>query len=392
MRHTRSLPIELWPERDRELWRTAVASPEKTWLDQTRAAGWSPRTRDEATKSYGLYLKWLRDHDRLDPAAPLAHRVVPDLVCSFITDELNRIRAGTLATVLFHLIGVVTSLAPEEDWDWLYKLRSRLKRRASREPRSRPRIVAAQNLFDLGIALMRRTVESVSDDDIDIDLFLDGLLLALLISVYLRINNFTVLELGRNLERGPDQWRLRLEGDRTKTGQADYSLLPVTLTPWIDLYVNVVRPRLTAGRRVSDALSSRFWIGLDGRPLSGHLIRERIKACTKLSFGFAICPHAFRKIAATTFILERPEYALHGPALLGHRSEDTIQKHYFASQQQLALRTYRSMRDLRPAANVSRAKGTDAIDDRRIKALLVCAASPSSVHKSRRKRNQDVRP
>ena len=207
--------------------------------------------------------------------------------------------------------------------------------------------MTAQSLFDLGIELMRRATESSSDDDIDIDLFLDGLLLALLISVYLRISNFTQLELGRNLERGPDQWRLRVAGDLTKTGQADNSLLPVTLTPWIDLYVNVIRPRLTVRCRQPDALSSRFWIGLDGRPLSGHLIRKRIKACTKKAFGFAICPHAFRKIAATTFILERPEYALHGPALLGHRSEDTIQKHYFASQQQLAIRTYHTLRDFR---------------------------------------------
>ena len=58
-------------------------------------------------------------------------------------------------------------------------------------------------VFDLGIELMRQATKSSSDDDIDIDLFLDGLLLALLISVYLRIANFSQFELGRNLERGP---------------------------------------------------------------------------------------------------------------------------------------------------------------------------------------------
>jgi hypothetical protein len=152
-----------------------------------------------------------------------------------------------------------------------------------------------------------------------------------------------------------------------------------------------VRPRLIVSGRVPDALANRFWIGLDGRLLSGHLIRERIKARTKQAFGFAICPHTFRKIAATTFILERPEYALHGPALLGHRSEETIQKHYFASQQQLALRTYRYLRDSERVNDISRTLGPSILDCR-IKVLLVCAASPPSGRQSRRKRNQNVRP
>lgn len=161
------------------------------------------------------------------------------------------------------------------------------------------------------------------------------------------------------------------------------------LTSWIDIYVNVVRPCLTVRCRLRGALSSRFWIGLDGRPLSCHLIRERIKLRTKEAFGFPICPHAFRKIAATTFILERPEYALHGPALLGHRSEDMIQKHYFASQQQLAIRTDHSLRDSRRAEDASPISTTGISTlDRQIKALLVCASSPPSSCRPRRPRNR----
>ena len=282
MRHISSLPFDLWPNLDRELWSTTVASTEE-WLDQARAAGWTRRTRDEAMNSYGRWLRWLKDHDRLDPGTPPTHRVVPELVRRFIADELIRIRATTLSTILFHLAGIVTSFAPGEDWAWLYVLRSRLKRKASREPRTRPRIVPAQNLFDLGLELMRRATKGSFDDDIDIDLFLDGLLLALLISVYSRIANFTQLELGRNLERGPDQWRLQIAGDLTKTRQADNSLLPVTLTQWIDLYVNLVRPRLTVRCHEPTDLSRRFWIGLmadhfratESASASRHALRRR---------------------------------------------------------------------------------------------------------------------
>ena len=237
---------------------------------------------------------------------------------------------------------------------------------------------------------MRRATENKSDEDADLDLFLDGVLIALLISLYLRISNFTELQLGTQLERGPSQWRLRVAGDLTKTGQADNSLLPITLTPWVDLYVNVIRPILTVRSGKPEALSSYFWIGLDGRPLSGHLIRKRIKLRTKKVFGFSICPHAFRKIAATTFILERPEYALYGPALLGHRSADTIHKHYFVSQQQLAIRTYHNLRDSSRVEDTSRvgAKGVSTLE-RQIKALVICAGSPASSHRSRRRRQRD---
>ena len=387
MRHRLSLPFESWPECDRELWQAIIESTED-WVDQTRAAGWKSRTRIEAMQTYGRWLRWLLDHDRLDAEISPAHRVAPDVVSQFVNNELSRVRAGAVSNMLFYLIGILDSFAPEQDWSWLYKLRSRLKRKASREPRTRLRIVPAQSLFDLGIELMRRATESQSEEDIDIDLFLDGMLIGLLISIYLRIANFTELEHGRDLERGPKQWRLQVAGDLTKTGQADNSLLPITLTPWIDIYVNVVRPLLTVRCRISEALSRRFWIGLDGRALSGHLIRKRIKARTKEAYGFAICPHTFRKIAATTFILERPEYALHGPALLGHRSEDTIQKHYFASQQQLAIRTYHRLRHSGRADDASRVRAKGA-PNRQIEALLVCAGSPPSTHRSRRPRQRD---
>ena len=387
MRHRLSLPFESWPECDRELWQAIIESTED-WVDQTRAAGWKSRTRIEAMQTYGRWLRWLLDHDRLDAEISPAHRVAPDVVSQFVNNELSRVRAGAVSNMLFYLIGILDSFAPEQDWSWLYKLRSRVKRKAGRELRTRPRIVPAQSLFDLGIELMRRATESQSEEDIDIDLFLDGMLIGLLISIYLRIANFTELEHGRDLERGPKQWRLQVAGDLTKTGQADNSLLPITLTPWIDIYVNVVRPILTVRCSISEALSRRFWIGLDGRALSGHLIRKRIKARTKEAYGFAICPHTFRKIAATTFILERPEYALHGPALLGHRSEDTIQKHYFASQQQLAIRTYHRLRHSGRADDASRVRAKGA-PNRQIEALLVCAGSPPSNNRSRRPRQRD---
>jgi hypothetical protein len=194
--------------------------------------------------------------------------------------------------------------------------------------------------------------------------------MALLIALYSRIGNFSALEIDRHLVRGPHQWQLHLPSDITKNRQPDNGLLPTSFTPWVDAYVELVRAPLLAHHDVNSPIT-RFWIGLEGRPLSAHLIRERIKRRTKEAFGFPICPHTFRKIAATTFILELPEYALHAPALLGRRSEDTVQRHYFSAQAQLAIKTYHELRHLRRTGQSPACRPGGSIAQR-IRALTVC--------------------
>src|SRR5262245_14745103 len=143
MRHTLSLPFDSWPELDRSLWLETV-EPAEEWLNQTRAAGWNSRTRAQAMQSYGRWLCWLQGYNRSYVYVSPEQRVVPNLVSRFVNDELIRVRAGTVSNLLFYLIGILHSFAPEQDWAWLHKLRSRVKRKASREPRIRPRLVPAQ--------------------------------------------------------------------------------------------------------------------------------------------------------------------------------------------------------------------------------------------------------
>ena len=112
MRHRLSLPFESWPECDRELWQAIIESTED-WVDQTRAAGWKSRTRIEAMQTYGRWLRWLLDHDRLDAEISPAHRVAPDVVSQFVNNELSRVRAGAVSNMLFYLIGILDSFAPE---------------------------------------------------------------------------------------------------------------------------------------------------------------------------------------------------------------------------------------------------------------------------------------
>jgi len=332
----------------------------------------APRTRGVAKLDYGRFLLWLRNHGRLTPCANPADRVQPEMVKGFVQSELARgLRFSTMSTVLFNLLVMFESFDPQRDWGWLRVLRARIKRRASRERRTKPHIVPAQDVRDLAVELMGDACDPQRHYVVDHDRYLDGILIALLIALHPRIKNFAALELDRHLVRGPDQWQFHLPGEVTKNGQPDNGLLPASFTPWVDAYVELVRAPFLSQHR-GNTLTTRFWIGLDGRPLSGHLIRERIKRRTRQAFGFSICPHTFRRIAATTFILERPEYALHAPALLGHRSENTVQRHYFSAQRQLAIETYHELRRLRRTGQ-SPACQRGTLIERRIRALSLCA-------------------
>ena len=87
----------------------------------------------------------------------------------------------------------------------------------------------------------------------------DGLLLALLAACPLRRRSLALLEVGRHLVRHPDGYRLRLGPAETKNGTAYEAPLPASLAPWLDRYLDEVRPRLLGGS------ASRAAVGVAGR-------------------------------------------------------------------------------------------------------------------------------
>ena len=90
-------------------------------------------------------------------------------------------------------------------------------------------------------------------------LFRDGLILALLAACPLRRRSFVGLEPGRHLVRHSDCYRLQLEPGDLKNGTDMTVPLPVSLTPWLDHYLALVRPRLLQGRE-----SPKLWVSREG--------------------------------------------------------------------------------------------------------------------------------
>lgn len=376
MSDRRSMPFDEWPTVYQELWQRASAAS-GGWLDMTRVGMWAPRTRIKAIKSCGRVLQWSSDNNLLDagPWEGFPFRI--EVLKQFVAAERSFVTFGTLSNQLFHIIAILESAMPDGDWSEFRKLRGKLKRLAHREPRQQPPIVHASRTLELGRELIRQGLDRDLADEAAVDLYLDGLLIAMLTLVYLRIGNFAALELDRHLTRGRELWLLTVASDETKNKHADNGALPDFFAPWLDYYVDVIRPEL-ASRARRNANTQRLWLDAKGRWLTDQAIRKRIKRRTKEAFGFAISPHTFRKIALTTFVIERPEYAAWGPALLRHHSPKTAEKHYFVAQGQLAIETYHEIRRMRRKHRKDDA-AANAKDQLREKIQLLVLCNPPAL-------------
>jgi len=319
---------------------TTAEINEPGWLDNRPAGRWRPRTRAQAKQSWGRLLKWHEENRLLDCSVAPIKLIVRERVKQFVVQEMQRIKLHSVANVLFHLIGIAKSAAPNEDWNWLLEIRHDLKKRCRRERRASRRIVPPNELYKLGLTLMQDATRDRSNGCIDAEIYVHGLLIAMLACELQRLAAFSALELGSHIERGPSLWRVKFNAEMTKTNQMETGTLPGSLTPFIDLYVDCLRPRLLHGRDQS----RRFWIGGHGRPLSANKIREIIKYRTKQAFGFEICPHSFRHAALTTFTLNQPQFAAYGADLLGD-SDRIANEHYLIPHRELALKFVHNLLD-----------------------------------------------
>ena len=382
------MPFDQWPDSDRKLWQ--VVEPSASFLDVSRVAQWQPKTLKNAKGSYGRWLQWLRERNLLLEGLTPIERASRENLRQFIVDERARVELGTIATRLSHLIGMFEAWAPalNANWKWLRSQRSKLKRRAAKQRRKRPHLVHARQMFDWSIGLMQQAITSDMAGNVDIDLYLDGLIAALLTSIPLRIENFTNLRLDEQVHRIDDRWAVVIDGAETKTRRGVAFPLPQSLTPWIDRYVYGFRSQLLDRQSPPQPDQRAFWIGLEGRPLRSQTVRKRIKRRTAAAFGKPILPHSFRKIAQTTFMVERPEYGAYAPALLGHTSAQTMEKHYFIAQGQLAVETYHELdrrSRLRSSAREEVKSEADISFDRKLKACIVGSTASQAGKRARRR-------
>jgi integrase/recombinase XerD len=335
-------PFGCWPKGDQDLW-SEVANPEPFDDDELPLGTWSPRHQDLARYYYGAWLAFLAQHfpEALDKGP--GERATPERIRQFVGHAQSWLKPRTVAVGIINLKGVLDSFDPESDRSWMKPIVRRLERRGKATPPAPKPFCHSSVLLRIGEQLMRDACDAIYV--IDPEAFRDGLIIALLASVPVRIHAFSLIRIDQHLRKQAfGGWTVNWEASETKGRREDNWSVPRFLVPWLDTYLDEVRPTLQKAGPTVDQL----WIGVSGQPIGDQIIRKIIKRRTAQALGAPILPHAFRTSAATTFVLENPEHAIEASALLSHTDFSTTEKHYLAGRRQMAVQVaHQALRRLR---------------------------------------------
>ena len=330
------LPIALWPESDRASWELNC-TPGDPFDDPHYGATLRADSLDKARKGYGRWLSFLVANGWLDPNQPAAQRVTRPRLRAY----LRGLKAAGNAD--YTIIGRITELtmalkiiAPGEDVSWIRRpdgvtIYARLPKV------TRPIVVPdAGVLFAWGLKMME-SAEAAGGATTHLFAYRDGLLIAILASRGRRLRSMTRLRVGRELLEGGRCYRVELKPEQVKTNRHDRFDLPECLTTYVRHYLEVVRPRLLAGR-AEDAL----WINPRGGAMTAKAIQHRIRKLSLLRFEVAFGPHRFRYAIATTAALRDPGHPGLAAGVLGGSAE-VIEQHYNRAGQSQAAQKHAAM-------------------------------------------------
>ncbi len=327
------LKPDAWPEADRRIWEAAL-QPAGLLEDGGAAATWADITQRGIARAYGRWIAWLAA-DRPDRLAlPPAERASREALIAYAELLLTQVAISTVVIYIRDLRYALEVIAPEADWKVLRTLLSRINRHAKPARNKADRVVSSRELFSAGLAMMETAKAMTADRPIDqACLFRDGLIIAFLAALPLRLSNLALIRIGEHLVEGPDGYLLNFEPHETKT--RTHKLLdipfPKPLLEPLDAWLTEYRPRLVAGRqgwRRGRGSTSHLWVSLRGSGMSPEAIYGAIIRHTKAAFGHSLNPHLFRDCAATSIMNEAPEHAGIIKDILGHSTRITSERHY----------------------------------------------------------------
>jgi integrase len=330
------LPYEAWPEEDRTRWAAAFKAGTDLFDERGPAAHLAEPTRRRLQYAYGKFLLFLSFHDASLLTCTPAERLDRNIIEAYVKWQPKSCGGITLANYLHHLRFTLRYICPNEDWSWLLTITKRITAQAKQKPKQY-HLVTSESLYALGIELMDRAIaggnvaKSVSSRQA-LD-YRDGLIIALLALIPLRLRTLAALRIGKQLVQSSDLWALDIPAEDTKTKRPlDYPI-SAELSWRIDRYLNRFRRRIP-GAIVHDYL----WASQLGRPMRDSTIYATVRRRTRETLGFAVNPHRFRHAAGTLWSIHDPANVRGVKDLLGHASFDTTEKHYIMSKSRIAGR------------------------------------------------------
>jgi integrase len=347
-----------WPIEDQALWHAAT-QPVGPFAKKNPAISWSVARRHIVEDGYGQWLAWLSAKGWLDPALRPGLRVTPQRVRYYVEHIGKRLAPVSVAMMIGSLARMMVALEPTIDWVWLRAVYQHLKTTARPSRDKRQAVVPAKDLYDLGLHLMQDAEARSACSYLGATQFRDGLMIALLAALPVRMANFSRIEFGTHLiARGSEYW-LVFSADETKNGRHIEAPLPDHIIPYLVYYLRVHRPELLDLRKNRLLPTPRaLWINRLGQMMGEGAIREQIKKRTKAAFGHVIWPHLFRDCAATSIAIEKPDIVAIAADILGHASFATTDKYYNQARAIEASRMYqRCIAKLRSSDSAKQASG-----------------------------------
>jgi integrase/recombinase XerD len=329
------LPYGQWPAADRLLWERAMGSDDDPFA-QAAGARLSKASQQGYWFAWRRFLGFLAIHEptALDEAP--AERLTIERVRAFVAHLAETNVPISVAAQVDKLYQAARVMMPERDWSWLKVVKARLYAAAPAHARRGPVITSVQ-LLDLGEQLMDESKPkagtAISMDDAV--RYRDGIMLALVAFIPIRLKNLAALEIGRHLVREGDGWFVIIPGEETKTGTPIESRVPELLESYLAIYLDVIRPRML--RRPNCAA---LWASAKGGALVYGAIGQVFIRHSRSRLGLRISPHDARDAAATTWALSAPDQIGVARDLLAHSNLHTTIKYYNRARGIEASRTY----------------------------------------------------
>ena len=334
----RSLPYDEWPEIDRRAWNEAVA--EGDLLDgRGPVAHWAKRTKETNIQHYGRWLGYLLWNDQLTSGERPPDLVRPETVQAYIAHLRAIVAPRTVLSMLVGLKEVIRAMAPEENWRWLQDACNRIQVTAKPRTDKRSKIRPTPEIFAVATAELE-ALPMGSLSMAEALLYRDALMLALLAARPLRVRNIASLELDRHLVKTDEAWLITIPAEETKTKQPLTFFVPDLLQPWLERYLEEVRPLFP-----NPDASTLLWLGKDGPPTNQRFVYQRITKLTERFFGTAINPHLLRDCAASSLASVSPDMARAAAPLLGHRHFSTTERYYIQANHLEASRKVNAILD-----------------------------------------------
>jgi integrase/recombinase XerD len=347
----RCLKVNEWAEADQIAWEKLFEPGDV--LDGTVGLGhhWCEDTRQKYRGGYGRWLTFLISSGRYQADLPPEERVTREAVSAYIDQLYAQVASWTVWSRIAELLAVCRAIAPSTDWSWLNRAVRRLEARGQDSKDKHSRLRPASEIAAWSYRELDRILKAPPARHAETR-FRDALLVGLLIACpTMRLRNLSRIEIGRHLLQLRGRYELRFQGFEMKARKPIEIPVPEQLAPYIDHYINQVRPVLLNG-----AYSDRLWITQYGQRMTGKAIHARVSKTTERVFGRPINPHLFRDCAVTSVAIEDPKHIGIAAPILGHTDPRTTEKHYIQAQQLHAGRALgQSLKELRAQLQPARA-------------------------------------